>query len=630
MRHLIPPALPTQPNATPDAIPGFAKGDVIDGRYRIERELGRGAMGVVFEATESGLARRVALKVITRELAPDAAFADRFIQEARALAAIRHQNIVQVHALGQHQQGWYYAMEYVVGRALDAHVADHIVRGTTFATSAALAIVRQIASGLSAVHAARIIHRDVKPANIVIEQVTGRPVLIDFGISRPAFNGSSRSTMLVGSPAYMAPEQIQSQGSAELTPAADLYALGCVAYELLTLQPPFASSDVYEVLRDQVSRVPDALSTHRPDLARFDNLLARLLAKRPEDRPGSCLAVVRELDRLSAEWESGESAALRSMHPSAPWQENPRVLLLSGDPAFLARAREATSAAFATGWTEVGAGRSPEDALDRARVEPPSLALVHCDSLRDHGVEAVTTLREMQGAKPRVLAFGSALDPFARWRLGSLGVTSFVPAALDARALAEHIESAWGRDRHSALPGARPSTIVLPTASAATRIPLELLLLVTASAWCDGELAPSVASMVLDAARAEGHEPAALEALSRALAAPIELADVDVSEVPTATRAYAYAFATRIALDDDVISAREECTLHVLAYVLGLSVLERTAIQSAVEQSRERGGAQRDTFRQVDFARTVAPMIERALRGPRHAPIPGIALPFRP
>jgi serine/threonine-protein kinase len=616
---------------TSGAMPvGIDSKELIDGRYRIERELGQGAMGVVYEASDLGLGRRVALKVITRELAADPAFVERFVREAKALASIRHQNIVQVHALGQHRGAWYYAMELVHGRALDSLVFDHVSRGTRLPTREALGIIRQIASGLSAVHAARIIHRDVKPANVMLEQETGRPVLIDFGIARPAFNGKTRSTLLVGSPAYMAPEQIQAQNGVELTPAADLYALGCVAYELFALRPPFNSSDVYEVLRDQVSTPAAPISAHRPDLARFDALIARLLAKRPEERPGGCLAVVRELDRLTLDWESEHSASLSPTSPSLAGGERMRVTIVSRDPVFLAHARQAAALAFSHGWEEIEAGA----AHDRTYGDSALVVLLHVDGLDDHGVSYVSRLRDLQAAgHARVLAFGGAVDPLDRWRLSSLGVTELHAPRMGPAAIAEVITTSVDRGRHSGMPGARLSTIVRPATpdAANTRVPVELFLLVLASAWAEGALPPRAGAMVLDAARAEGYEGDTIAALERACSTPIDLVDVDVSDLSIEVRAYAYAFATWLALSDGVISQREESTLHVVAFVLGLPVGERTAIQSTVEQVRERGAlSPRDGFRVAEFSRSVAPAIVRVLRGPRHAPIPGVPVPFRP
>ncbi len=610
-----------RPRPTEETTPDRAEPELVDGRYRIERELGHGAMGVVYEATDTGLGRRVALKVITRDLAGDTKFVERFQREAKALAAIRHEHVVQVHALGEHAGARYYAMEFVQGHTLEALLAERAERGEPWPLREALLVLRQVASGLSAVHAARIIHRDVKPANIVVEHETGRPVLIDFGIARPAFDGSVRSTLMVGSPAYMAPEQIQAQKGVELTPAADLYALGCVAYELLTLRPPFNSPEVYEVLRDQVSTTPESLSAHRPELSRVAPLVARLLAKRPEDRPAGCLAVVRELDRLLAELEADERDAGPSARPPVPCGETARVLLVSADRAFLSRARLACSLAFRGAWEEVAESLRPESAVERLRELAPSLAIVHCDGFHDSGAGFIARLREIVGAPVRVLVFGSAVDALDRWRLGALGISAVHPASLAGDAMAAVVGGACSRPRSSGMPGPRRSAILVPAASAiGPRVPVELFLLVLACGWSEGALPALAGPQVIDAARAEGLPPECLAAIERACLAPIDLVDVDVSVLPAAPRAYAYAFATWLALVDGVISPREEATLHVLAYVLGLTTRERTTIQSAVEQACEREVlSPRTGFRFADYSRCVAPRLRADATGPNPA-----------
>jgi serine/threonine-protein kinase len=602
--------------------------ELVEGRYRVERELGRGAMGVVYEASDTGLGRRVALKVITRELAGDPMFVERFMREAKALAAVRHHNIVQVHALGEHAGARYYAMEFIQGRTLEAMLAERCERHEPWPTREALNLLRQVASGLSAVHAARIIHRDVKPGNILIERETGRPVLIDFGIARPAFDGSVRTTLMVGSPAYMAPEQIQAQKNTELTPAADLYALGCVAYELLTLRPPFNSTEVYEVLHDQVSTAPDPLSRHRPDLARLDPLIARLLAKRPEDRPAGCLAVVRELDRLISDLDAEERVSEISARPALADNDTARVLIVSTDRAFLARARLACNITFRGAWQEVAESLKPEAAVEGLRELMPSLAIVHGDGFHDQGAGFIARLREIVGAPLRVLVFGAPNDALARWRLGALGIAAVHPTNLPGDAMAALVGEAHGRGRTSGLPGARRSAILLPDAGpTAPSVPTELFLLVISCGWADGSLPALATTQIVDAARAEGHGRDAIAAVERACSAPIELVDVDAAELAPAARAYAYAFATWIALIDGVISPREESTLHVLAYVLGLPVRERTTLQCAVEQACERGVlSPRTGFRFADYNRWVNPRVFPDTTGPNAA----VAAPPRP
>jgi serine/threonine protein kinase len=178
---------------------------IIDGRYRVESELGRGGMGVVYVARDAWLDRPVALKVIAASWASDARATDRFQKEAKALASVRSQHVVQVYAFGPHEGSYFFAMEYVHGRSLRAIIAEHKQHNATIPVHRTLAILSQIANGISAVHAAGIIHRDVKPANIVIEDDTGRPVLVDFGLASPGDDPSQAIAM--GTPQYMAPEQ---------------------------------------------------------------------------------------------------------------------------------------------------------------------------------------------------------------------------------------------------------------------------------------------------------------------------------------------------------------------------------------------------------------------------------------
>lgn len=557
-------------------------------------------MGVVYEAVDMGLGRRVALKVISGDFAGDSQFVERFEREAKALAAIRHENVVQVHSLGQHEGARFYAMEFVQGRTLESLLAERAERNEPWPTREAINLLRQIASGLSAVHAARIIHRDVKPGNILIERETGRPVLIDFGIARSAFASTTRTTLLVGSPAYMAPEQIQSHGERELTPAADLYALGCIAYELFTLRPPFDSDEIYEVLRDQVSRQPEPLSRHRPDLAHLDSTIARLLAKRPEDRPAGCLGLVRELDRML------ERGSLLAPAPTPSSSDSPRVLLASTDKAFLSRARLACNLAFRGDWTELQT-RNGDDREVNFEELRPSLAIVHCDAFHDGAAGFIGRLRDHDDGSLRVLVLGSEVDALDRWRLGGIGLPGVRPASLTSEELAEVVKRAWTRPRLSGLPGARRSAILTPD-GAGPRVPLELFLLVIACGWSEGALPPLAATQIIDAARAEGHGSESMAAVERGCLSPIELVDIDATELPPAVRAYAYAFATWIALIDEVISPLEESTLHVLGYVLGMSARDRTTLQSVIEQASERGVlSPRVGFRYADYLRMFGP-----------------------
>lgn len=259
---------------------------VLARRYRVERTLGVGSMGVVHLARDLKRNQMVALKLVSPEHAddPDALF--RFSREAAALAAVRHPNVVRVAGVGEDQDGGHYvAMEYVKGPSLDQVIVEHADRGEFVPIARALQTIRSLAEALSAVHAAGFIHRDVKPSNVLIEELTDRPVLLDFGLARTPARASSKS-IGAGTPWYMAPEQLDDEEARELEISArtDVYALGCTAYELLTASPPFPSIDLDELRDLHLRTAPPAASSLRPELAPLDAPLARALAKDPGDR----------------------------------------------------------------------------------------------------------------------------------------------------------------------------------------------------------------------------------------------------------------------------------------------------------------------------------------------------------
>jgi serine/threonine-protein kinase len=188
-------------------------------------------------------------------------------------------------------------MEYVSGPSLEEVIAEAANRGQFVPVERALQIVRALADGLSAVHSAGFIHRDVKPTNVLIEESTGRPVLLDFGLARAPARASSKS-IGAGTPWYMAPEQLDDDEARELELSArtDVYALGCTAYEILTASPPFPSCDLDELRDLHLRQVPPPPSAIRPELAPLDAPLARALAKDPADRFPTPLALAEALD----------------------------------------------------------------------------------------------------------------------------------------------------------------------------------------------------------------------------------------------------------------------------------------------------------------------------------------------
>jgi eukaryotic-like serine/threonine-protein kinase len=261
--------------------------------YRLERELGRGGMGVVYEATDRTLERRVAIKVAYPELAERPAIAQRFLAEARMLARIRHPNIVAVHQAGRVDNLLYYVMDEVPGESL----RQLLNREGALTIDRARAIVQDLADALEVAGRAGFVHRDVKPENVLLDRATGRALLTDFGIARTSDEEHLEGTttgqgIAVGTPTYMSPEQAAGE---PVDPRSDLYALGVVAYEMLAGQPPFVGPNRVIVSR-HLTELPPALDRVRPDVpGRFAAAVMRALAKSPTDRWQSGSAMRRAI-----------------------------------------------------------------------------------------------------------------------------------------------------------------------------------------------------------------------------------------------------------------------------------------------------------------------------------------------
>ena len=297
------------------AIRGITLPDVIDGRYRVLGRIGSGAMGIVLRAEDLFLQRPVAIKIVDPGVDPNVS--ERFVKEAQSLARVRHENVVQVYAFGRFQQASYLAMELVVGHSLESIIDAHAAAQNTVALPRAMAILRAMALGLDAVHHRELVHRDVKPANVIIEKNTDRPVLIDFGLARRRSVSNPRMSLTGGTPSYMAPEQASDPQGLRIGPRTDLYALACTAFELLTGRPEFEGTDIFQVLLQHMNDAPRAISTVRPDLAAFDDILIRALAKEPNDRFASATELVSGARgaglgaRPALEAEAGGSARAR-------------------------------------------------------------------------------------------------------------------------------------------------------------------------------------------------------------------------------------------------------------------------------------------------------------------------------
>jgi serine/threonine protein kinase len=286
---------------------GLAPGSHVAG-YRIEEQIGRGGMAVVYRASDVRLNRPVALKILAPELASDAAFRQRFIREMRSAAAVDHPNIVPVFDAGEADGSLYIAMRYVSGQDVRSLLdTEH-----RLPPARAVHLITQVASALDNAHARGLVHRDVKPGNMLISAVpgSGQPdhaYLSDFGLSKEALSSSLTLTgQFLGTLDYMAPEQVEGH---PIDGRADLYALACTAFEMLAGSPPFKRDAGLAVLWAQLSAPAPSLTALRPDLPpAVDRVLARALAKSPDDRYPSCAefaAALRAACGLGTESEPG-------------------------------------------------------------------------------------------------------------------------------------------------------------------------------------------------------------------------------------------------------------------------------------------------------------------------------------
>jgi serine/threonine protein kinase len=341
------------------------------GGYRLIRELGRGGMGVVYLGEHKHIGRPAAIKLLLPHFSMDPATSHRFINEARAAAAIRHPGIVEIYDFDVTAQGQaFIVMECLEGETLGARLQ----RLRVLPVMTALTIARQIARALAAAHRQGVLHRDLKPDNIFIvpdaEVPTGeRAKLLDFGIAKflgPAMIGKGPTIlgMVLGTPTYMSPEQCL--GSKDIDHRSDLYALGCLLFEMLCGQPPFpgeCSADVVAGHCRLPTPSPQKLSAWLPDSV--DRLVVRLLAKDPSDRPRDAQCVASTLHEIMVPLKSSPRAPTLRRH----------VLLGAATMALLAVASVAGLSQCNRDSKSLGASRTsgPSDHQRTCSLFPPVL-----------------------------------------------------------------------------------------------------------------------------------------------------------------------------------------------------------------------------------------------------------------
>jgi len=301
------------------------------GNYRLVRTIGRGSMGEVFEAEHVLVGRRVAVKVLLPELCSYPEVANRFFNEARAVATMHHPGIVQLFDFGLHAEGSaFIVMELIDGETL----AEMVNRRGPLPVAEAVDIARQVAEAMASAHACGVVHRDLKPENIVLardaESGSTRVKVLDFGIAKLDTSSllgvsATRTGQILGTPAFMAPEQCH--GASRVDDRSDIYALGCVIYFMLTGRPPFVSDGVGATIAAHMYLRPVKPSTYSAGIpAGVESLIMRLLAKLPEDRPSTM----------------GKAAELLAAALAADATDEPYEISITTNPRVSAQARAAT------------------------------------------------------------------------------------------------------------------------------------------------------------------------------------------------------------------------------------------------------------------------------------------------
>jgi serine/threonine protein kinase len=303
-------------------VPGSAGWPEIPG-YEILDEVGRGGMGVVYKARQTSLNRIVALKMILAGSHAGQEAIARFLREAETIARLKHPHVVQVHEFGSHESKPFFSLEYLEGGSL----ADKL-RGEPQPPMQAAQTADVLARAVEAAHAQGIVHRDLKPANVLLT-TDGIPKLTDFGLAKQGDSGMTATGQVLGTPSYMAPEQAEGK-TRVVGPAADIYALGAILYELLTGRPPFRGTSAWDTLQMVVGTEPVALRQLQPKVPRdLETICLKCLHKDPGRRYGSALALAEDLHRFLND-EPIHARPIHVLERMMRWaRRSPRVAALS-------------------------------------------------------------------------------------------------------------------------------------------------------------------------------------------------------------------------------------------------------------------------------------------------------------
>lgn len=408
------------PRVLTDVQQDLAPGTLIEGFYRLEGRVGAGAMGIVIRARDERLDRPVAIKFVRPALL-SANFRERFASEARAMARVNHPNVLHIYASGEHEHVPFFVMELVEGRTLEDWMEAHppgsfnVEGGESVDNDLKqrLEILDEICQGVAAIHDAGALHRDLKPSNVLLDAQL-HPRIADLGLA--VLCAQDAESDVAGTPAYMAPEASSPRPlDPSLRPRADVYSLACVAYEMFTGKRPFRATTGAELLALHASGVVPPPSSIRSDLAPFDEILLRALAKNPEERTPTVVAFRRAL--LAA--QSGDTAPVR-------------ILVAEDDADFRALMQRALVREFPDAQVEcVADGKEAFAAFNR---DAPSVAIIDLNMPTMDGLELTSLIRAHESSQtmPIIVLTGEG-GPDEWRRLSAMGADRFFvkPVVLD-------------------------------------------------------------------------------------------------------------------------------------------------------------------------------------------------------
>jgi serine/threonine protein kinase len=342
----------------------FPLNSLID-QYKLEKVLGKGASGIVYLGFDIFLERYVAIKVLKGKSIKSEESIERFRLEAIAMAKISHQNIVHIYSFGKKEGYYYFIMEYIEGGNLASLIENNLKTDQFLPLDVAIGLISQICSGLSTVHSRNIVHKDIKPANILICKKNHKIAITDFGLTSEI--DSEEGSCIEGTPLYIAPERIKSQEiPQEKLYYSDIYSLGCIFFELLTGKPPYYTNNILELLgmhlNDEIPNVTD----FRPDIPKYiDEVIKKAMAKNIEDRYSSCKKLKDDLLNLRM---PGKSKKIK----------RPFIQLVNDTGVFEERITKAKD----IGWPELNIIniKDPDNALNFALNEKPDGIVLLGDS----------------------------------------------------------------------------------------------------------------------------------------------------------------------------------------------------------------------------------------------------------